>query len=65
MTSPSLESPAPLPVARVNNEWRYRVTVSAPESREVREAVSRALILCNNSKLYRGVSLYADFNPID
>ena len=57
--------PAPLPVARVNNAWRYRVTVSCPDGRLVREAVSRTLILCNNNKNYRGVALYADYNPLD
>lgn len=57
--------PAPLPVARVNKSWRYRVTMCCPESREARQAVSHALLACNNSKLYRGVSLYADFNPLD
>ena len=28
--------PAPLPIARVNRTWRYRVTVSCPEGRAVR-----------------------------
>ena len=57
--------PAPLPIARLNKTWRYRVTVSCPESKAVREAVSYALTACNNNKKYRGVSLYADFNPLD
>ncbi len=57
--------PAPLPVARVNNIWRYRVTVSCPDGKRARQAVSRTLILGNNSKYYRGVSVYADFDPLD
>ena len=57
--------PAPLPVARVNNTWRYRVTVCCPEGAAVRQAVSTALTVCNNNKKYRGVSLYADYNPLD
>ena len=57
--------PAPLPIAKVNNCWRYRVTVSGPESRALRAAVSNTLIACNNNKQYRGVSVYADFNPLD
>ncbi len=57
--------PAPLPVARVNRTWRYRVTMCCPESREARQAVSRALLACNNSKRYQGVSLFADFNPLN
>jgi len=57
--------PAPLPIARVNNTWRYRVTVSCPEGPAIRQAVSTALMNCNNNKNYRGVSLYADYNPLD
>lgn len=57
--------PAPLYIARVNNAWRYRVTVSCPEGKRVRQAVSQTLMTCNNNKYYRGVSVYADFNPLD
>lgn len=57
--------PAPLPIAKVNNVWRYRVTVRCPESRRIREAISQMLIVCNTNKQYRGVSVYADFNPLD
>ena len=57
--------PAPLPIAKVNNIWRYRVTVRCPESKHIREAISRMLIVCNTNKQYRGVSVYADFNPLD
>lgn len=58
--------PAPLPVAKVGGVWRYRVTVACPEGANVvRGAVREALVSCNNSKLYRGVSLYADYNPLD
>lgn len=57
--------PAPLPIAKVNNSWRYRVTVCGPESKAVRGAVSQMLVICNTEKQYRGVSVYADFNPLD
>ncbi len=57
--------PAPLPVARMGGVWRYRVTVECPEKSPVRDAVRQALMECNNSKIYRGVSLYADYNPLD
>ncbi len=57
--------PAPLPVAKVNNTWRYRVTVSAPEPAAIRGAISRTLMLCNDGKKYKGVSVYADFDPLD
>lgn len=57
--------PAPLPIARVNNIWRYRVTVRCPEGGKIRDAISEMLIVCNTNKQYRGVSVYADFNPLD
>jgi primosomal protein N' (replication factor Y) len=57
--------PAPLTVARVNKTWRYRVTVSCPASKAIRAAVSQTLMVCNNNKKYRGVSVYADFDPLD
>ena len=57
--------PAPLPIAKIGGVWRYRVTVEAPEKSPIRAAVRQALLECNNSKIYRGVSLYADYNPLD
>ena len=57
--------PAPLPVAKVMGAWRYRVTVSCPESREIRAAVGRTLLFANDGKRYKGVSVYADFDPLD
>ncbi len=57
--------PAPLPIAKVNNSWRYRVTVNCPESKAVRAAVDRALMACNDGKRYKGVSVYADFDPLN
>ena len=57
--------PAPLPVARLNRTWRYRVTVTSRQSAAVRRIVSAVLLACNNDKKYRGVSVYADFDPLD
>ena len=57
--------PAPLPVVRVNNRFRYRVTVSGANGGAVRSAIARMLIYCNTAKEFRGVSLYADLNPGD
>ncbi len=57
--------PAPLPIAKVMGTWRYRVTVSCPESKAVRSLVSRALMRYNTDRDYRGVSVYADYDPID
>ena len=57
--------PAPLPVVRVNNRFRYRVTVHCRFDREIRRRVSALLTDCNTAKEYRGVSVYADYNPME
>ena len=57
--------PAPLPVAKVNNRYRYRVTVHCRFDREIRRRVAALLTDCNTAKEYRGVSVFADFNPME
>ena len=57
--------PAPLPVLRVNRRFRYRVTLSCRCDREVRSLVSGLLINCNSAKEYKGVSVFADMNPME
>ena len=57
--------PAPLQVVRVNNRFRYRVTVSADDAGAVRSVISQLLNYCNTAKDYRGVSVYADIGPSD
>ena len=57
--------PAPLPVVRVNNRFRYRVSICCKADARVRAIVSALLIKCNSSGKYKGVSIYADNNPSD
>ncbi len=57
--------PAPMPIARLNKTWRYRVTIRSGSGPAVRRIVSAALLACNNDKKYKGVSVYADFNPLN
>ena len=57
--------PAPLPVAKVNNTWRYRVTISCRDSKTIRAAVDRTLTWSNDAKRYKGVSVYADYDPLN
>jgi len=57
--------PAPLPVVRVNNRYRYRVTLSCKGDKIIRQLVSSVLIHCNTRKEFRGVSVFADVNPIE
>ncbi len=60
-----LLGPAPLPVVRVNNRYRYRVNICCTADRQMRGLVSSVLIRCARSGKYKGVSVFADNNPSD
>lgn len=57
--------PAPLSVLRVNNNYRYRVTLCAPPGRGLRRFVADIVARYSSDKRFRGVSVYADTNPSD
>ena len=57
--------PAPLPVVRVSNRYRYRVTLQCRYDKEIRRLVSGLLIQCNTAKEYKGASVFADYNPME
>lgn len=57
--------PAPLSVVKVNNRYRYRVSISCKADAEMRSIVSAILIKFNLSAQYKGVSIFADTNPSD
>ena len=61
----SVLGPAPLPIVRVNNRYRYRVTLHCHFDKEVRTLISGLLIQCNSSKEFKGVSVFADSNPME
>jgi primosomal protein N' (replication factor Y) len=52
--------PAPLPVLRVNNRYRYNVTLACRGDRAARAAVSAIVIRCSTDNAFRGVSVFAD-----
>ena len=55
--------PAPLPVVRVNNRYRYRVTLYCPDPAPLRLLVSNIVMFCNQDKQFRDVSVFADSDP--
>ena len=61
----TLLGPTPLPVVRVNNRFRYRVTVHGTFDKEIRERVAGILCKCNTENEYKGVSVFADLNPME
>jgi primosomal protein N' (replication factor Y) len=57
--------PAPLYVVRVNDRYRYRISVSVKNGREARRALEHATEYCNTEKAFRGVLAYAEKDPSD
>ena len=60
-----LLGPAPLPVVRVNNRFRYRLSLHGSFDKELRTLISGVLIHCNTVKEFKGVSVFADLNPME
>ena len=60
-----LLGPAPASVAKVNNRYRYRLTISGHNSKTMRALVAALLCAAHNDKEMRGVSVFADVNPMD
>lgn len=57
--------PAPMNIVRVNNRYRYRVTVHCRFDKQIRMQISQILITANTAKEYKGVSVFADYNPME
>lgn len=55
--------PTPLPVVRVNNRYRYRVTLRCRVDSEVRNAVASTVVACGKVKELRKLSFFADNDP--
>ena len=60
-----LLGPAPATVAKVNNRYRYRLTISGHNSKTMRSLVAALLCAAHGDKEMRGVSVFADINPMD
>ena len=57
--------PAPYVIVRVNNKYRYRVTVMCRESKQIRQILADILCHYNTDTAYKGVSVFADAYPTD
>ncbi len=57
--------PAPAGVVRVNERYRYRVTLSARPSREVRALTAAAIRRFAGDKRYKGLVLYGEVDPLE
>lgn len=61
----TLLGPAPAAVTKVNNRYRYRLTLNCRNSRALRRLVAQILRDAQQDKKNRGVSVFADLNPMD
>lgn len=57
--------PAPASVVKVNNRYRYRLTLGAPNTKAIRALVGHLVRAAQNDKENRGVSVFADVDPLD
>ena len=62
---PVILGPAPAAVARVNNRYRYRLTVRCRNSRLLRQIIAAQLRQFAGQKAFRGVFAGADCNPYE
>ena len=60
-----LLGPAPGSIARINNRYRYHLTLVGPMSKEIRALVAAMLCAAHSDKENHGVSVYADWKPAD
>lgn len=65
MFYPRVLGPAPAPVLKVNNRFRYRVTLMAKQDKAVRERISWLLKEFAKSPQNRGLNMYVDCNGMD
>lgn len=57
--------PAPLSVVRVNNRFRYRLTIAGRDSARLRMLISGVICYLSTSREHRGVSVFGDIDPED
>lgn len=57
--------PAAASVVKVNNRYRYRLTVCCENKPAVRAMIAHLLRAAHEDKGNRGVTVYADLNPLD
>ena len=60
-----LLGPAPGSIVKVNNRYRYHLTLIGPVNKQVRGLVSAMLCAAHSDKDNHGVSVYADWKPAD
>lgn len=57
--------PVPEAIAKVNNRYRYRLTLATENTRLIREMIAHLLRCAQIDKRHRGISITADIDPMN
>jgi primosomal protein N' (replication factor Y) len=60
-----LLGPAPAAVVKVNERYRYRLTLGAQNQKKLRDLIAHLLRQAQRDKVNRGVSIFVDVDPLD
>ena len=60
-----LLGPSPAAVARINNSYRFRLTLKCENSRQIRLILSHLLKNFGKDKKHKGISAFADINSYE
>lgn len=63
--SAAVYGPTPLPVMKVNNRYRFRLFLCCSDSPRMRAVISQTVIAFSKDKRFKGISVYADTDPVD
>ncbi|MDR3309958.1 MAG: primosomal protein N' [Oscillospiraceae bacterium] len=61
----SVLGPAPAPIVKLNNKFRYRVTVMCENSKEVRSVVAGIVRAFPHDAKHRGLGIFANADPFE
>ena len=60
-----LLGPAPFPIVKAAGKYRYRLTIRSEPETPLGSVVTKLLNYCNREREFRGISVYADRNPLE
>lgn len=55
----------PAAIAKVNDRYRFRLTLMAQNTRQIRELVAHLVRCAQRDRINRGVSISADVDPMN
>ncbi|NMA24937.1 MAG: primosomal protein N' [Clostridiales bacterium] len=57
--------PAPAAVARINNRYRYRLSISCKINRRIRDTIAHVIREAAKDREFRGIHVFADIDPYE